>query len=117
MALVIFQGAHSVDAEELLTADELSSILSGKTWIVLGQTGGDIRITWRPDGTYCTESDSGRESQSRSQCGTWRQEQERFCFGVKDQGTDECFRVIRASTKKFDALDDSGNVDFSWSMR
>ena len=114
---MIIQGANSVVAVEVLTTDELSAILSGKTWIVLGQTGGDIRITWQPDGTYCTELDSGRESQSRSQCGTRRQEQGRFCFGVKDQGTDECFRVIRAGTKKFDALDDSGNVDFSWSMR
>tara|TARA_Y100001960_G_scaffold323814_1_gene402896 strand:- start:556 stop:915 length:360 start_codon:yes stop_codon:yes gene_type:complete len=117
MVLTIIQGVNSVVAQEVLVTDELSTILSGKTWIIMGQTGGDVRVTWRSDGTYCTDSESGRESQTSSLCGTWRQEQEKFCFGVKDQGTDECFRVVRAGIKKFNALNDLGNVDFSWSMR
>ncbi len=111
MALVIFQGPHSVDAEELLTANELSSILSGKTWMI-----GGARLAWSSGGTFCFEDVAGGEGESLDPCGTWHQEDNKFCMKARDWGFDHCLLATKVGDNKFDAIMDEGGVFFSWSM-
>jgi len=103
-------------AQETLSSAELSGMLSGKTWVVSSQGSNQISITWKSDGSYCLDAGGAGENQSRSQCGTWRQEEDKFCMETPNQGPERCLRVAKSGRESFDALNDDGNADFSWSM-
>lgn len=103
-------------AQNTLSEAELFSVLSGKTWIVSGQSGPQVWIEWRSDGTYCLDTGSGGENNSRSQCGTWQVKDEKFCMLSPSRGVEKCLRAAAAENDMFDAIRDDDSVEYSWSL-
>ena len=121
LALACLQmGLAAALAAQTLDTQGAREVLRAGTWDAADFGGYDRYWEWREDSTVCLRL-FDEDAETCDDSGSWTLENGRVCFrmqwwGLADQSTSGCFRIVRTKGDGYQAIDDKGVLLFDFTI-